>query len=127
MAGEPLVAFGAVLRDRADQEHHLGDQFGAGAGVEQGGEAAGLGVPLGAVGQRQAGVGDRGGCRPQPVRVVLDDRDPGVRRTLRRAVMDADPGHYPGQVRLGEVFAASDGGLGAPARPAQRRSDQVRD
>ena len=60
--------FRAVIGHRTDLQDQLRDQLGAGAGVQQRGQAATLAVPLGLVGQRQPGMADRGGRRPHPGR-----------------------------------------------------------
>ncbi len=123
MRRDPLLPFGAVVGDGADQEHDVADQGRPGGDVEQFGEAASVLVAAVALGHADAGVPDRGGHRPRAQAVVLDDRVPGLRRALRGAVVDLDAGHHPGQVRVLEGFGLPGGGLAAPRRPAERLAD----
>ena len=123
MRRDPLLPFGAVVGDGADQEHDVADQGRPGGHVEQFGEAASVLVAAVALGHADAGVPDRGGHRPRAQAVVLDDRVPGLRRALRGSVVDLDAGHHPGQVRVLEGFGLPGGGLAAPRRPAERLPD----
>ncbi len=77
VAAEPQVAFGAVFGDGADQQEDFVDEFGAGAHVEQVGQAGAEPGSFARVGQADAGVGDRGGDGPGAGGGVLDDRHPG--------------------------------------------------
>ena len=100
-AGHPLVPFGAVLGDGADQEAGSRRSARCGRTFEQVGQSlrrSGPRVGLSAI--ADPGVDDRGGHRPRPGGVVLDDRHPPPRRP--RAVVRRGSGHLqdPGQVRL---------------------------
>lgn len=123
MRGDPLLPLCPVVGDSANQEHDIADQGRPRGDVEEFGEAAAVLVAAVALSHADAGVPDCGGHRPRAQAVVLDDRVPGLRRTLRAAVVDLDAGHHPGQVRVLKGFGPSGGGLAAPRRPAERPAD----
>ena len=85
MRRDPLLPFGAVVGDGADQEHDVADQGRPGGHVEQFGEAASVLVAAVALGHADPGVPDRGGHRPGAQAVVLDHDElpPPTRAAVR--------------------------------------------
>src|SRR5664280_3857852 len=88
VAGEPLVAFGAVFGHGAHQEKDLVDELRAAGLVDQLGQLLALADPLISLAQPDTGVHNRRGDGPRLVCVVLDDRHPGPDDADRWPVVD---------------------------------------
>ena len=91
----PHASFGAVIGHGADHEDDLVDQLSPGRQVEQRRQPGGLPVAFRRVTHPDAGVDDGGGDRPRPGGVVLDDRDPGLRRADRGPIVDLHSLQHP--------------------------------